>query len=215
MMADVVVGSVAKMRVKGDHADVEISVKPDVVVPGKRGGRRLADQFVGVDARGAQSPAEPARARTCGRGRRFRWTGRRPIPRPSRRCRRCRWCSISGGLGQMATSCTTSARGCPGTRTTSATGVHGGVPSTVAVALARRCERGRIPLTICIASCHRTRDQPAWGAKLSLHDQAWKARSHSRNLQQRQAVCAARGEAARIRAVSAGSESAVAGSAAG
>lgn len=34
MMADVVVGSVGKMRVKGDHADVEVSVKPDVVLPG-------------------------------------------------------------------------------------------------------------------------------------------------------------------------------------
>jgi phospholipid/cholesterol/gamma-HCH transport system substrate-binding protein len=34
MMADVVVGSVGKMRVKGDHADIEVSVKPDVVVPG-------------------------------------------------------------------------------------------------------------------------------------------------------------------------------------
>ncbi|MCV7380935.1 mammalian cell entry protein [Mycobacterium alsense] len=33
MMADVVVGSVGRMRVKGDHADVEVSVKPDVVVP--------------------------------------------------------------------------------------------------------------------------------------------------------------------------------------
>lgn len=33
MMADVIVGSVGKMRVKGDHADVEVSVKPDVVVP--------------------------------------------------------------------------------------------------------------------------------------------------------------------------------------
>ncbi|MCA2266304.1 mammalian cell entry protein [Mycobacterium marseillense] len=34
MMADVIVGSVGKMRVKGDHADVEVSVKPEVVVPG-------------------------------------------------------------------------------------------------------------------------------------------------------------------------------------
>lgn len=34
MMADVIVGSVGKMRVKGDHADVEVSVKPNVVVPG-------------------------------------------------------------------------------------------------------------------------------------------------------------------------------------
>jgi virulence factor Mce-like protein len=33
MIADVVVGSVGKMRVRGDHADVEVSVKPDVVVP--------------------------------------------------------------------------------------------------------------------------------------------------------------------------------------
>ena len=33
MMADVVVGSVGKMRVKGDHADIEVSVKPDTVVP--------------------------------------------------------------------------------------------------------------------------------------------------------------------------------------
>jgi virulence factor Mce-like protein len=33
MMADVVVGSVGRMRVKGDHADIEVSVKPDVVVP--------------------------------------------------------------------------------------------------------------------------------------------------------------------------------------
>jgi phospholipid/cholesterol/gamma-HCH transport system substrate-binding protein len=32
-IADVVVGSVGRMRVKGDHADVEISVKPEVVVP--------------------------------------------------------------------------------------------------------------------------------------------------------------------------------------
>ncbi|KLO40071.1 mammalian cell entry protein [Mycobacterium nebraskense] len=34
MTADVIVGSVGKMRVKGDHADIEVSVKPDVVVPG-------------------------------------------------------------------------------------------------------------------------------------------------------------------------------------
>jgi virulence factor Mce-like protein len=33
MMADVVVGSVGRMRVKGDHADIEVSVKPDAVVP--------------------------------------------------------------------------------------------------------------------------------------------------------------------------------------
>lgn len=33
MMADVVVGSVGRMRVKGNHADVEVSVKPDVIVP--------------------------------------------------------------------------------------------------------------------------------------------------------------------------------------
>jgi phospholipid/cholesterol/gamma-HCH transport system substrate-binding protein len=33
MVADVVVGSVGKMRVKGDHADIEVSVKPDDVVP--------------------------------------------------------------------------------------------------------------------------------------------------------------------------------------
>jgi virulence factor Mce-like protein len=33
MMADVVVGSVGKMRVKGDHADIEVSVKPDAMVP--------------------------------------------------------------------------------------------------------------------------------------------------------------------------------------
>jgi phospholipid/cholesterol/gamma-HCH transport system substrate-binding protein len=33
MMADVVVGSVGRMRVKGNHADVEVYVKPDVVVP--------------------------------------------------------------------------------------------------------------------------------------------------------------------------------------
>ena len=33
MIDDVVVGSVGKMTVKGWHADVEVSVKPDVVVP--------------------------------------------------------------------------------------------------------------------------------------------------------------------------------------
>lgn len=33
MMADVVVGSVGKMRVKDWHADVEVSVRPDVTVP--------------------------------------------------------------------------------------------------------------------------------------------------------------------------------------
>jgi virulence factor Mce-like protein len=33
MMADIVVGSVGRMRVKGDHADIEVSVKPDAVVP--------------------------------------------------------------------------------------------------------------------------------------------------------------------------------------
>ena len=33
MMGDVTVGSVGKMRVKGDHADIEVSVKPDVAVP--------------------------------------------------------------------------------------------------------------------------------------------------------------------------------------
>lgn len=34
MIGDVIVGSVGKMRVKGDHADIEVSVKPDVAVPG-------------------------------------------------------------------------------------------------------------------------------------------------------------------------------------
>ncbi len=33
MMADVVVGSVGRMRVKGGHADIAISVRPDVFVP--------------------------------------------------------------------------------------------------------------------------------------------------------------------------------------
>lgn len=33
MMRDVTVGAVGIMRVKGDHADVEVSVKPDIVVP--------------------------------------------------------------------------------------------------------------------------------------------------------------------------------------
>jgi phospholipid/cholesterol/gamma-HCH transport system substrate-binding protein len=33
MINDVVVGSVGKMRVKGWHADVDVSVKPDVIVP--------------------------------------------------------------------------------------------------------------------------------------------------------------------------------------
>jgi len=34
MISDVIVGSVGKMTVRDWHADVEISVKPDVVVPG-------------------------------------------------------------------------------------------------------------------------------------------------------------------------------------
>lgn len=38
MMADVIVGSLGKMRVKGDHADIEVSVKPDVAVCNTRGG---------------------------------------------------------------------------------------------------------------------------------------------------------------------------------
>ena len=38
LINDVVVGSVGKMTVKDWHADVEISVQPDVVVPGQRGG---------------------------------------------------------------------------------------------------------------------------------------------------------------------------------
>lgn len=33
MIGDVIVGSVGRMRVKRDHADVEVSVKPDTVVP--------------------------------------------------------------------------------------------------------------------------------------------------------------------------------------
>ena len=33
MMGDVTVGSVGKMRVKGDHADIEVAIKPDVSVP--------------------------------------------------------------------------------------------------------------------------------------------------------------------------------------
>ena len=33
MIDDVVVGSVGKMTVQGWHADVEVSVQPDVVVP--------------------------------------------------------------------------------------------------------------------------------------------------------------------------------------
>jgi phospholipid/cholesterol/gamma-HCH transport system substrate-binding protein len=33
MMADVVVGSVGRMRVKGGHADIALSVRPDVIVP--------------------------------------------------------------------------------------------------------------------------------------------------------------------------------------
>ena len=33
MMADVVVGSVGRMRVKGGHADIAISIRPDIIVP--------------------------------------------------------------------------------------------------------------------------------------------------------------------------------------
>ena len=57
MIDDVVVGSVGKMTVDNWHADVEVSVKPDVVVPANAGRHRRADQPARVDASGAQPAA--------------------------------------------------------------------------------------------------------------------------------------------------------------
>jgi phospholipid/cholesterol/gamma-HCH transport system substrate-binding protein len=56
LMSDVVVGSVGKMTVDNWHANVEISVKPDVVIPANAVAHSWADQPVGVDAFGAHPP---------------------------------------------------------------------------------------------------------------------------------------------------------------
>ena len=60
LINDVMVGSVGKMTVHAWHADVEISVKPDVVVPANAVASRRPDQPAGIDAPGTQSAARPA-----------------------------------------------------------------------------------------------------------------------------------------------------------
>ncbi len=110
MMGDVVVGSVGKMTVHNWHADVEVSVKPDVIVPANAvasvgqtsllGSMHLAlnppigQQAEGHLAPGVDRPAEP---------------DRRPTRRPRRRWRRCRRSSTAAGWARSATSSTTSA----------------------------------------------------------------------------------------------------------
>ena len=59
MIDDVVVGSVGTMTVQGWHADVEVSVKRDVVVPANVVATVGSDQPAGVDACGAQYAAGP------------------------------------------------------------------------------------------------------------------------------------------------------------
>ena len=68
MIGDVVVGSVGKMTVKDWHADVEVSVKPDVVVPRQCRCDGWPNQPPGLDAPGAE-PADRAAAQRSVAGR--------------------------------------------------------------------------------------------------------------------------------------------------
>ena len=66
MIDDVVVGSVGKMTVDNWHADVEVSVKPDVVVPANAVATVGQTSLLGFDASGAQSAARAkSRAADC------------------------------------------------------------------------------------------------------------------------------------------------------
>lgn len=95
MVNDVVVGAVGTMVVDDWRAHVDLSVRPDVVVPANAvatvgqtsllGSMHLAlDPPVGRSPPVACPPAPPSR-----------WTGRRPTRPPSRRCRRWRWSSTA------------------------------------------------------------------------------------------------------------------------
>ena len=55
LISDVVVGSVGKMTVDNWHADVEISVKPDVVVPANAVATVGQTSLLGSHASGTQS----------------------------------------------------------------------------------------------------------------------------------------------------------------
>ena len=102
MMADVVVGSVGQMRFKAWHADVEISVKPDVVVPANAVATVGQTSLLGSMHVELNPPLGQAAARAAAPGRHHP-VGQvlDVIPPPSRPCRHCRVVINSGGLGQI------------------------------------------------------------------------------------------------------------------
>ncbi len=89
MIDDVVVGSVGEMRVQGWHADVEISVKRDVVVPANVVATVGQTSLLGSMHVELNTPLGPAGKRTAAAGRHH---PAEPViglsRRPSRRCRR-------------------------------------------------------------------------------------------------------------------------------
>ena len=72
LMNDVVVGSVGKMDVQDWHANVEISVKPDVAIPANAVASVGQTSLLGLDASGAESATGPAARGQAGAGRHHR-----------------------------------------------------------------------------------------------------------------------------------------------
>ena len=72
MIDDVVVGSVGKMTVDDWHADVEVSVKPDVVVPANAVATVGQTSLLGSMHLALNPPLGQSRAASCSPGRRSR-----------------------------------------------------------------------------------------------------------------------------------------------
>ena len=121
MIDDVVVGSVGKMTVKGWHADVEVSVKPDVVVPANAVATvgqtsLLGSMHLALDpplGRGAARAAQAGATIPLDKSSTYPSTEQTLASLSAGR-------SMPGGSGRSAISSTTSTPRCPGAKGRSA-----------------------------------------------------------------------------------------------
>jgi virulence factor Mce-like protein len=113
MMNDVVVGSVGKMDVRDWHANVEISVKPDVVVPATVVASVGQTSLLGSMHLALNPPLGEQPTGKLAPGATLILNQSSTYPSTNRRCRRCRRSSTAAGWGRSATSSTASTWRCP------------------------------------------------------------------------------------------------------
>ena len=115
MIDDVIVGSVGKMTVQGWHADVEVSVKPDVVVPANAVASVGQTSLLGSMHLALNPPLGEAPSGRLQPGATIPLNRSSTYPSTEQTLSSLSVIVNAGGLGQSATSSTTSTPPCPGT----------------------------------------------------------------------------------------------------